>query len=902
VNLLLKSAEQLSLVAALHSRITHAFPKRATEHRALAQSSLKRSNERLTQLLAIKEGLSAPLHARVLHLRSTNLLELQETQAATLDLRSLIQLFPTSEEASAARLTLSGILADQKDHAAVLTILLPLRQDATSARYGLALYRSAWALFNLTQFEEALKTVTEHTHALSTAEQGTSDQIIRENLLLDAAVFYAEAIERASDCCKIEAAWSKLKALGDESLTPRIALRLAKLLRSHRRTPELENLVSQFLAQAPVRSETMEALLLQLDDAMNHHRFGEVSLAASRITQQAEKYPGRFEKAVPSLTDTLERITQLTLQNEKAEGVQVLLKVQAQLAESLVRLVGEIDVRTPKIRYQLGETLYRLQDFERSASEYRKSFEKAEKGSALASDVSRRSISALHQALWGSRAAAAKASPGALDFSKLPAFQAIPEKTLQLAHWIDEHPVSDRQSILPFVNELHRALLSLGQTELVIQRSLSFARSLGEAPESQTLAELALDLRIATRDWTKLLVDVKSLQHSELSRRPEFKQRLQNLEGEVSYQLLTEQLAKKGSEAGQERVAALTRFQADFKGHEKAAEASILLAETYQSLGRTQESESLWDSIASLPVTNPSRGKAHRHRIERAIESKNLEAAVQEELLFASWLRTQKREGVEKSLLHAIELTLALPTDSKSRVNLIEKLRSESSLCAQKTDNALAACLLISADPRREALLLKGRPLPEAAQAYAALVRVDDSLVGSEKKQHAQVIEQVRQILTGWAGLPRAFAQETERTWESRFAGVLATHRESIREQRRIEADEWAIKRRTRAIQDAEKLLPLATALGPSKLAEIVIRWAASLHEDAANDLRAIRKPKGLSPAERAQFEAQLERLATPFQERSVALSKVALSKPAQEKIHNPEAPMTSAPEKKENL
>jgi Tfp pilus assembly protein PilP len=96
-----------------------------------------------------------------------------------------------------------------------------------------------------------------------------------------------------------------------------------------------------------------------------------------------------------------------------------------------------------------------------------------------------------------------------------------------------------------------------------------------------------------------------------------------------------------------------------------------------------------------------------------------------------------------------------------------------------------------------------------------------------------------------------------------------------------MEADEWAIRRRTRAIQDAEKTLALATGHESGSFVPPLTRWVASLHREAAEDLLALRKPKGLTPVEREKFEQQLRKLAAPFQERSQALAKTALHQEA---------------------
>ena len=203
--LLAKLAELQQQNASIIFRISHGNAHHGNKALDLTKYK-KESSKAITTLSTLIE--KYPSYGEIAHayfIRGKGHEELENKAAAARDYTFLTTHFPLAEETTAAYMSLADFAIDVNEHAKAIGYLKEVEKKPDDNHYPFALYKMAWSYYNLKDIPSALKYAEKQIHFYDDmaknspeGEAGltTSDNALRENTLLDSAVFYFEGYEQ----------------------------------------------------------------------------------------------------------------------------------------------------------------------------------------------------------------------------------------------------------------------------------------------------------------------------------------------------------------------------------------------------------------------------------------------------------------------------------------------------------------------------------------------------------------------------------------------------------------------------------------------------------------------------------------------------------------------------------
>jgi outer membrane protein assembly factor BamD (BamD/ComL family) len=849
--LLMKLAELEQQSAAILFRIVHGAAGRSG-----AAPDFSRFNRRMAQAISVLDRLIAlypsfPEIAHAYYLRGKGHEEIEEKPLATRDYLTLTTRFGDADETPSAYMALAQFAIDAGEHGKAVPYLEAVERMPASPHFPFALYKLAWAHYNLRDVPGALGYAERHAAFYRDAARAadSSDQALRENTLLDIALFYFQGYEDGSPKYPLSGALAYFRDLERGPVLGKMSLRFAKLLRSHEHDADLVAWKEQLLAEESSRPETLEAVLTTYEHQLNRRQYPKLVETAQDMIRlyKHDKTFEAFVRARKLLLDTAESFQTMIVKNKGTEESARLSGSLAGLYEAFTRIVEEGDPRIPKVHYNLAETLFTIRDYSGATEHYRWI---VDHGNAVA-DAAVKAIASRYEVLRQRQLI-----PATLEARPIAGAHEEPLEPL-LAEWIGWVDAAKAEE---FGFEADRALYRHGHVGEAVARLVEFARSRPKSQYAQPSATLALDTYVAGQDWE----NARDLSERLLKQWPvssefgEFGKKLEAIAADSSYKLVEAEV-KRG-----ELKAALGHSDTFLARFGASARLPDTLALAASAATETGERDRALGYLTRLLASAPASANAPGARLARAaIEEDRYrfrEASADLRAYLASPVATTapKVEALrEKSLALAW-----LAGEDELRAALAEKpvCPSETAACAK------FAALLATDDPRADAPTALARARESTGEARAVWATV--ALARSKELPFRDRILATKLAAGAWDSLDPVARFALLPLMSEAMPRAFALGRRQLDEVAPLRADERSIRHRIEAIQSLEEAAAIASkGIAWARVRAELLNETAALYLDLAHGLTALAPAGSADPV-----AAQLRELVVPFEEKGEEL------------------------------
>jgi TolA-binding protein len=562
--LLEKLAELQQQNAAILFRIAHGNAHRGNKALDLVKykKEMNQAIESLTVLINKYPSYSEISHAYFI--RGKGFEELENKPGASKDYQYLVTKFPLAEETTAAYMSLAEFAIEANEHAKAITYLKEVEKKPEDNHYPFALYKLAWAYYNLKDIPQSLKYAEKQIHFYNDLEKEqsssgdnhltTSDEALRENTLLDSAVFYFEGFEETPENYTVARAFDYFRNLEKGPTIGKMLLRYSKLLRAHDHDQELvewKNRVLKAELDGDMKApETLDIVLNTFEHALNRRSFVSVTEIAHNIVdlynlskKNKKPYPS-MDKAQKTLSDTADGWQQLIVKNKEAQEAKGLSVNLAAIYAAFTQIMEENDPRVPGAHYNLAETLFTIKDYDGATTNYRwivehGTWKKKEKGQTVnVPDASLKAIASRYEILQTKGLLPKDVKPVTIGENNQKALDPLFAEWIT---WIDTHLQHSTAGTENFYFEANRALYAHGHILDALKRLNTFAEDNPKSDYAIPSASLVLDTLITTADWPELLKKTEEYMDIDEWKNSPFHKRLFTASADASYKMVENQ-------------------------------------------------------------------------------------------------------------------------------------------------------------------------------------------------------------------------------------------------------------------------------------------------------------------------------------------------------------------------
>ncbi len=763
--------------------------------------------------------------------------DLGEKKRARQEYETLLKESPKSREAFSAALSLAELLAEANEHARAVQVLEPQIQRTSEERYPFALYRLAWSHMNLGHYETALDYVKRHG-------QSNPGESFRENLLLDSAGFVLKANEEKVPGFQLNDAWERLHSLESGPHFGKVALRYAKLLRSHQMDDALESWSVRFLKEESRRAEAPEILSNWIENGVNHSRWSRLGSALKWVVPLQKIHSD--SPAQKSLTEFLAKTAQnLPLDShDQSPRISLLL--------TLLEVTPPESFRLAQLHRSLGDAYFRSQAFSESVTHYRWEVEHGR-------DADTKVTGTL--LLLGARYSELKAL-GAVPEMPQPADptqneewkiskanQALFQEWLS---WIDSLDATfpDRPEIREVAWNGARLLYSLGQRASARTRlEKLYERNPSDLTGARALA-LTLDSWVASKDWSQ--TRKAALHVLSLTLNPDEKKKVETLAQDAWIQEL-------------ETTGDPNEFLSRFPHSRWSGRARLIAA---QKAVRSGDRSLALEHLRKIPPQSPDSAKdtllqktqsdAFLLRAQIAKDELRFSEAADSLLL---WLKSSPE--VEKSAAFQQALTLIWAAGQRKELqNWIENSKGCTGSALFLCDRVEALMALSETSNRLTFKVAwsraKDEKRPERSLWAGWLV------LHSESLSYPEINRALRILGKNWKALEPLEQLELLHHFRVALPKTVERSREELARFSPLRSSTKSLIHRIESIRDWENAAVQLLNLPSQALHQEIFRSTALLYRDFHEGIAKLPFPKGLSADDESAYRASIREISEP--------------------------------------
>lgn len=895
--LLLKLAEIQSQAAAIEFRI--AYGAAHAQGKDQAAANLKRYRGLLQESVATLSEYIArfqrePALDQAYFMRATAHHELEKLRLAKADFTTLTSRFPHSRWFFRATMALADYAIEANQHEQAIAHLDQIVAHPEEPLYPFALYKEAWSHFNLKHLPMALtyleRNIRFYDEARKQAPEGESlsesDEAMREHSLLDVAVFYVDAMEKKLPEYSVTGGVALFRRLDSGPDMGKVAVRFAKLLRSHGRDTDLVALRDLLIQEEYARPQTLEVAAMTFEYFYNQRAFPKMEEAARQFALLDRKTEGRmrtqedyrtaYVDAQKMLLATADRLQALSVKNKNAREVSQLTQALASIYAAFTEIVDESDPRIPRVRYNLAETLFQVRDYAQATLHYQWAVEHWTRKSGLSlQDLRLKQIAARYEVLKAEKQVAQEITPqplrGESRWEKLQDPSAFAEWVAWVDDYADDFDLKS-ESERNWLFEADRALYAHGFTNAAVARLAEFIDAYPQSRFTRPAMSLILDTHVAAQDW-KSTYEL-ALRYAERTEAAEFKVKLEALAADSFYKTI--ELAHSDRKWDQAmRLAA--QFSKKFPKHARVADALFLTGKialesgdralATEQIGALLErfpkskdrAQALWirAKIAEENYEYASAARDYREylKAEKGDEASSKRRDLEKRILVMTWLTTQSGGAVDCAPYAnaALGEELELDCDRYAALGLLRVRSTRSNLGAM-------------AKERMKQGFKENRAL------WAAVL-----LAYSTELPYGERLSASRTLAAGWKRLDSVAQFATIPTLNEQLPGVLHEGREALKSVAPLKASQKSIARRLEWMTEMENTAAAGMKLPWARVKASLLREMGDVYADFSQALAALPPPKDLKDEERAEYQKSVAEIVEPFSAKGAKLHQQAL-------------------------
>lgn len=812
--------------------------------------------------------------------------EIGDKKEAKHDYLTLVKKFPQAPEVTSAYMSLADYEIDDNNHELALRYLSEVEKKPESPQYPFALYKMAWSHYNLKNIPRGLSYLERHiayfknvfeTSKIKEEPISSSDVAMRENSLMDLAMFYFEGIEHGDSGYQVENALPYFKKQDPGEHLGRMTVRFAKHLRAAGMQDRLIGWKNLMIKDELALPETAEVAMLLFEDQINKRKFTELSETAHDFVTIYHAYPkakafDAYTKAQRMLLETAEKIQGWTIKNKKADDLKSLTSTLSALYSSFIDIVDSKDERVPKVHYNLAETLFEIQDYEAATQHYRWVVENWNNQKGF--DVKVASIKAIasrYEVLHRSGVIPTELKAVGLNQDHSVASNSALEEWIQ---WLGAHAKkysANDETFQNFEFEASRALYVQGQIKRATERMLASAELQPQSKFAMPEASLVLDTYVAAGDWDRTNQMALRLMKVKAWSQTPFAEKLYALAADSFYK--TVEIQQKAGDF-KTTLSKAEDCVSDYAKSVRYVDCLLMAGKAAVQVGKEEKAESFYGELINKHAgTEPSQVAL----LERAqIYEKNFKFASAADDFKAYLTSTAAKKISNDKVVELWDRTLQLYWFAGAHDKVIQLTQTLPQCREEILDTCTrltAFARLASSDPTYapDALsrVLHGKKEQKALWALVALHT-------PEKIAFKDRLFLIKSVADNWDKLEPLSKMALLDELHHSVPYVYSLTRKEVAKLTPLKINPKAIKRRVELIQELEGVATAAVKLPWARIRAEMLNEVADLYSEFAGSLRNLPIPDGLPEAEKTAYDESIQKIVFPFEEKGSEIRRKA--------------------------
>ncbi len=825
-----------------------------------------------------------PEVARAYQMRGRAYAELGKKRMAVADYTSLIQRFPKTELVNAAYLALAEYAEDEKDHKAAIGFLVKVLSTRSDPEYPYALFKLAWSHYNLDDIDSAFdytkKYIAYYNSRMDADDSGRiqlSSQMLRDELIVDSTLFYVRGIEASLPRYQVRNAIQFYKQIATglqaDSALAKALVQMTKLFRSRNLEGDLVAWKNLVLQTMPNRQDTLEVLLLVMEDQMNRYRHREF-FESSRDLMDLYKRNSKtlaFDQARDLLIKAAERV-QKTIQDNK-EPPRNLSLVLAGIYSTYLRMIDEKDPRVFKIRFNIANAFAAAGDVNRALEEYLWVMKRGDDASAKDFDPEAvttagfQAVGLRYQDFRTSGVIPKEVQPHPVSDDKGDNVNPNLRNWIRWISWVEkrdpESKIAKEMDFYAF--EGNRALYAAGSLVLAVDRMRNFVNAYPRSKYAVPSAQLVIDTMIASKDWGKTHEYARWF-----ARVPAWSDQAKlidrfNQTAVDAYYKMTEASFEAGDFAAV--IARKNEFESLYGSSKRKPDFLSLVAKA--SLQANDEKGAM-EIYSQLLRESPDSAYAASALLAKATQSEKTFRFETAALEFRQYLGfAEKNKNMSESDRGKLREKILFLTWMSGDSRALAQAALDPKLCGGRLAHAcdqyeaLAAIAEGAGGSKTVALVDKKlkEKLPVSNQVLWSFL-----LLGTKSKlPRDRRVQLIERISSGWNRLDSLVQYSLLTELSVAIPATYELLRLELPRTSPVKADEKVIAKRLGEIRELEKLAARVLQLPFVRVHVSVLNEVAGMYHDLARDLKLLRAPSELSDEERTVYNDTMAKAAQPF-------------------------------------
>ncbi len=843
-------------------------------------------------------------------MRAKALRELGDRTAASADYLFIERNFPNAPEISDAYIELAELAEEANDWNGQIRYLLNIEKGKKDPEhYGYALYKLAWAHFQIGKIDRAFAYIRMHTSFQNsmmrkgTEERpSTANKTMRDELLADSATFFLKGYQLRLSTYQIPAALNFFERLVNgpqtEEVMSTVLIRFSNLLRSENLGAELAAWKTSVIKSYAKRPEALKVLLIALEDQMNKVQIAAMLDSVREMVALYKAY-GKlysFESGEKMLLESASRVQHLIGKDaQNAESVHNLTFALEVIYKGYLNLAQGNGPSVVLAHYNLAEALSVQDKLPEAALHYKwifKNGKPAGQGKAKVEplDAGLKAVAIGYDSLKSQGAIPKEIRPRQLE----PEAAQRPELRRDYVQWrdfLDEVEASHKEKVphpkIEFFRfEANRALYASGHIRDATERMKDFIRRNPAGQYAVPSAKLVLDSLIAGKDWAAtetLAIEFLKLQGW---KDPGFPRELYVLAADSAYKIAENKFASKDYQG---TIDEGKDFLVKFNASVRKEDVLVLVGQAAIELNNDRlASEYLSTIIDEMPKSKYFH-KALLLRAQLAERRLDFSAAARDfrrYLTLPNEVRNMSQREAQE-IRKKILLLAWLSGDMKE----LHATLADKSICDGKLEETCEAyqaySVLVQQDGGATGKRPRSKEKPGSRLSETEVLWTLVELRGEKKLRHEQRLEKVEFLAKGWSKVDPLLRFTLVTKVHDAVVGAFRDARIATRERTKIRADQKSIAKRVAMIQGIEASATKVIKLPFARAQVGILNEVASLYTDLADDIRTIEAPLGLNDAERQEYRSTMESVAAPFAETAKNTRKRAFELASKSGVEN---------------
>jgi hypothetical protein len=868
---------------------------------AKGQVNLDRYNDRLrsvvistSRIIQKKESGFDDL-PKIHYVRAHAYEELKETALAEKEYNFTADHFSPSSWTIQANMALSDFASSRQDQKLSILYLKRIEEEKNDSHYPIALYRLAWAYFNLGEIATATDYLVKNINYFQNRKQAlektpgekfsASDESLLEHSLRDFAAFYFDGFDKGIKNFTVDNALKAFQSQHPEGYLGKMMLVFAELLNSKNNATALEAWKRQAMTDEIDLPETLDIAIVNYDSLLQKGALDKILESSDDFSQLDVKTAHRMRKydSAPKAQELLLKAAAIfqkaCLAEKSPEKAKQLNQGLVTIYGAFAQIVDDSDERLIEAHYNLAEIFFSLREYSSATTQYRWVISHLQKNQRLSlSDVRLKSLSSQYQDLKARKLLAEDLKLTKIDPHSSLNWKVFDSDVALWVHEIDQY-IGDygrkTSSISDFEYEGDQLIYSKGQVRPAIDRMVDLIKDVPKKEASFAAAKLVIDTLLTSELWKEAVETSQAFLKLPDLGDSTFRSKLNHLPAYQAYKNISD----KFQAANYPEVIKLAdAFLLHYAQSENLSECLTLASRAATAL-KQPEKALYFSSIAiknSSDPTERSAALATRALLEEGSYDFDGAARDYSELLSLSgqtkaplaetanrfflvnWLSKKPRalrcdewKNDKETLSHCRHYE-ALGWLSKGGTLSLNEIADKVS-SGSKEDGALWAAVAL-----KEPGDLDVRELLESMDTFAAGWSTEDSLV------QFTLLPSLDQMLEAF---------KRARTLLPKTAPLKVESR--------------AIKRRVQLIQALESTAGKALNLPWVRVKIGVLFTTSNAYFDFCDELKKLAPPKDISPENLADYKKQILDVLTPFQEKGATLQSQALKLASESPVEN---------------